>query len=352
MTEEATTKVETEASQRGVSRRDQEMERIIADREAEAAKLRESEKAPKESEVPDTKEQEKTTDKQEEITDEAIEQPEMIKLVGQDGTEYLVPKDAKAKFKIDGEEVEDTIDASFRRYQKGAAGDKRMQEAAEVRKSLEAREQALTQREAVILQQLQHAERQNKAGNLSNDDYTTKVKSLTDALLEADEDKLEAVIRDLIPGQGVLTEDVIDKKLRERELAKAQRRFLKEYPEFTLKENPALYHRVNAKTGELYAQRPDDDFWEIIKDAAESVREESRTIEDERFVARLKESGMSDTEINIILSGKKPETKKQVKKTPALPTVSARATIGEDVKPHTRAEVLAEMRQARGQPPL
>ena len=70
-----------------------------------------------------------------------------------DGKVIRVPKSARYKAKLDGEETEVDIDRITRSYQKGAAADKRLEEAARRAKELEQYERTLAQRLQEVRQQ-------------------------------------------------------------------------------------------------------------------------------------------------------------------------------------------------------
>jgi hypothetical protein len=335
------------------SKRDQDYEALVAAREAERTDDPEAASAP----VDQTPEEPITPspddggddDTKPESGDGETQDPgeqgaQMITLTDDEGNEYQVPKTAKMRLKIDGAEVEESFDRVTRGYQKGAAADKRLEQATLKQRELEERErdltargEALTQQEQAALAGLQKMEKQHKAGALSEDAYNDLSQQLVKALLE-DDDPVEGVAK-ILPqilqsNQSPLDQDeldwIIESKFRSREerrraearrnaIIKAQSRFAKDYSH--LDKNPLLRGLVNEQTKILVREKPDADPWEIIKEAAEYV-----------------ETGLEGQ------SGSK-RTGPKPKPTPR--TASARASVDTAPKPQTREEALAEMREKR-----
>lgn len=288
----------------------------------ELVKRREETKAEEEPEV-------------EEELGEKVEDPEMMEFIDSSGEVYQVPVTAAAKLKIDGEDVETPLDQALRRYQKGAAGDKKLQEASELKKTLEAKEQELTQKEQSILSQLKEADEQKKKGDLSPDDHKGVIKDLASALVDVDEDRASESLNKLVeqlrpekqkPQKSFSSKDVdkrVDRRLannqRMQMIRDAQNKFQKEYKDLAADE--VLFNEVDRKTRELVMQSPESDPWEIIEKAAEQTKKWR--------------DGLT----------KKP------KKTKTPTPASGRASIGEDEKPEpTRDDVINEIKKARGQP--
>ena len=343
----------TEATQQGVSRQEQDREALIAKRakersielnepkpEEEPALEAEAEAEPEpeievESEVkpdPEAKEELDTN-----ATPDQIQKPEMVQFTDDQGTVYEVPASAAARLKIDGKEVETPLKTAFSRYQKGAAGDKRLQEASNIKQELEAKTQALTLREQAFLNQVQEVQAKKAQGNLSNDEYTRKIKDLAGALVEADEERAAELFQQVLPKEipqsqpiGLKPADVdarvaqqFEEYMKQQDLKKAQADFYDNYSD--LAEDPMLFEMVDTKTAKLSGENPDLPPSEIIKKAAEEVKQ--------WWQGQFKKT--------------KPKRKKNTSPTPA----SGRAKIGEEeAAPETRKEILSTMRQARGQP--
>ena len=314
--------MEKEATQQGVSRQQEQRDALLIKR----SKERSEEQAHPEEEP------------MEELGTSAIEKVEdkpetMILFTGGDGKLYEVPEGATAALKIDGEEVQTPIDTALRRYQKGAAGDKRLQEASSKQRDIQAQQQDLDRREQQFLNQAKQAKTEKDRGNLSNDDYAKRIKDLSEALVEADEERTAELLREVLPRQTVAktdpleVENTVSRKLKEYrkqdDLKKAQADFYKDYSD--LAEDPMLFGMVDNKTAQIVTENPGMPPSEIITKAAKEVK----AWQDAQFKATA------------------PKKKKKQSLTP----ISGRAKIGEDEPPpQTRKDVIKTMREARGQP--
>ena len=341
------------ATREGVqkSKREQDYEALVAAREAERtddpAEASAPADQPPEEPITPSPDDGGDDDTKPESGDGGTQDPgqqgvQMITLTDDSGNHYQVPATAKIRLKIDGEEMEESFDRITRGYQKGAAADRRLEQAALKQRELEAKErelntrgEALTQQEQAALVGLQKMERQHKAGALSSDAYKDLSQQLVTALLE-DDDPVEGVARilpnilqspQLDPEQ---LDGIIESKLRSREertraqrrqaaIEKAQQQFAKDYSH--LDKHPLLRGMVNEQTKVLIAQKPDADPWEIIKEAAEYV-----------------ETGL-EGQFGSKRTGPKPK--------PTPRTASARASVDTAPKPQTRAEALADMQAKR-----
>lgn len=310
----------TDATPQGVSKRDQDLAALTASRAAER----------------DTAEQPRETTTDEGTTVAAEPTPEKgevetIKFVDEDGKEYSVPATAAARLKIDGEEVESPLEQITRRYQKGAAGEKRLHEASRARQELTRKEQELARREAELKAK---AAKPNQAGP-PKDDRTYK--DLAEAIAEADEDRLAEMLPNILANGQQRDSDpqelyrkvdtLVDSKIQQREQARAvkaaQDRFYQDYSD--LAEDPMLFDMVDRETAAIMGKKPDAAPWEIISEAAENVKKWRTKV-----------------------AGKPPKKSKVPIPTPR----GGRAHIGSDPKPPmTRQEQLNEIRKARGQIP-
>ncbi len=263
----------------------------------------------------------------------------MMTFLSEDGTEYKVPMDARATLKIDGEEIRTPVSKITQQYQKGAAGDIRMQAVTDLKRKLEQREATLSTQEAEFLNRVNTADKQKAEGNLSDDDYKAKVKELVEAVVEADEDKAVELFSTIYrqPEQDPLEVErnvtaKVAKMLDDRDVARNQEVYQKQVVEANTKfedkykdlvADPFLYDMVNTETVKISQEKPSGSPWDIIKEAAERVK---------KWRAGFK-------------------TSKSKRSTPT--PASGRSKIGEDPKPPpTRKDVLNKMREARGQPAL
>lgn len=323
----------TDATQQGVSKREEDFEALIASRAAERGE------GPAAEVQKDTQEevQGKEVAEGEEATEE--EKKPTISFTDEDGTQYEIPASARMRLKVDGAEVEETIDRMTRGYQKGAAADKRLEQASAKQRELEDKERALnargyalTQQEQAVLSKLQNMEEKHQAGRLSPDAYREKAEELVSALLDDDDpiSRVAKILPSLAAPQaeqvdlGKLQKDLKTSIRSEMELDEARDKFYQEFKD--LADDPALHHLVNERTKILVGENPHSKPWAIIKMAAEEVTEWKR-----KFA---------------------PVETAPAKPTPTPRQAAGRATIGKDVKPETREDVLNEMRKLRGQSPI
>ena len=355
-----------EATQQGVSRRDQMMADIIKQRADEKTKEsgrepdektkesgRESDEKAKESgrELDEKALAEEEMSAEEDVEEEEIKEEEdasdigdqedkeesrasknTVSIVGTDGRMYEIPADGRVKLKIDGEEIEETIDSVMRAHQKGAAGDRRLQQASEMMHVLEQRATTLSRREQEFLRRMKAADTDKAKGALSPDEHKEKAKKLVDALLDADEDTAAQILGEAFSGSqpkqdidlnavGKMVNDKVNEITKAKELEDAQERFKKEYK--NLHDDRYLFNLVDAETLTVMAETPSATPWEIIDKAAKRISNWR-------------------------------STNKQVKPKPSIrrpPTpASGRAVIGKDIKPKMREDILREMRESRGQP--
>lgn len=331
-----------EATQKGVSRRDEVMEEIIRKRNEEVktdknfkpvggeTPLEEISEEPLGTSEEETPEETPEETQEGEETQEETPEVEMITVLDDEGNEYQVPKTGKVKLKIDGEEKEATLDQVTRNYQKGAAGDKRLQEASAILRQIEEKTRALTEKEQAFQMQMQAAQEQRAKGNLSQDDYQEAVRELVTAFVDADEERALELLQNIIPppSTGALdpqaVEQVVERRMRaieqERALKEAQERFTKEYKD--LASDPKLFDLVDMETIRVQKEKPYASPWEVISEAAENVKK------------------WRDGVV-------KPKKTKPKVPTPAR----GRASIGGDEpKPQTIQDVFREIKESRGQP--
>jgi len=258
------------------------------------------------------------TEKEPEIDVENEEEPEeivakeMIQFVDEDGNKYEVPKTASTVLKLDGEEVVTPVSTMTRRYQKGAAGARRMEESNLLKQELLEKEKELAEREAALNKPV--------VPNIDNKD---KIKKLVAAVVEADEEKAVELFSDVyqkpVDIDESAIEKVVDKKVESRikkreqkdfnmKVIEANEKFETKFPE--LVEDPMLYDMVDRETAKISQSSPGRDPWKVISEAAKSVKawKEGLTV--------------------------KPTPKKKSTPTP----LSGRSKLGEDKKPPSRQE--------------
>jgi hypothetical protein len=262
----------------------------------------------------------------------------MIELVGDDGEVIKVPATARYKAKIDGQEQDVNFDQLSRSYQKGAAADKRLEEASRRVKELEEKERALTEREQAFLAQQEKLDQRREAGTVSESAYLEKAKQLLAALTSEEDEEPEKQIAAWL--QGVMTnpEDATAKAKKElmaeweRRQAEAERR---------RKEQTATQERLKAN------KRFETEFADIVGDRISYAA--AKTLAQEKWRERPSAEPWEiafevGTEIRSAKEPAKPV------KTVTPKTASARASIGKDEPVETREDVLRQIRLSRGQP--
>lgn len=316
-----------EATQQGVSRRDKEMEALLQRRREEQG-LKEE---PKDDQKPVEDDQPaEESEKVKEKPKEESESSEAFEFIGDDGSVIKVPRSSRLRTKVDGEEHEETLEKISRSYQKGAAGDKRLQEAAIIKKQLEDKERELTQREKDFIDKAQQLE-DNDEG-LSDDAQKALAGKLVNALMDADEDTAAELLGSIFPKKAELPniDKEIEFRLEKRDKERAAQkwsedvkasveRFQEEYKD--LAADTFLNDMVDRRTIINQQENPKASPWEIVKQSADEVRD---------------------------WLNKKAGTK-TAKPSPPTPA-SGRSVIKEESKPKTRADVIADMKRSRGQP--
>ena len=256
-----------------------------------------------------------------------------------DGKVIRVPKSARYKAKLDGEETEVDIDRITRSYQKGAAADKRLEEAARRAKELEEYERTLAQRLQAVRQQEAAAKRPpRERGDLKAqaqklysavlDEVDDPVAAIAEALagLSPDEDEIARVVeeRTLAKTSNLLSE----RERRAAELAAETKRnaanqwFVDNYADVV--EDKHLLGRAMQMGAERLKANPNGDYQEMVKSIGDELRE---------------------------WSGKTLSQQTRTKPKPTIPTPrSGQVPKKPEQKPQTRADILAEMKSWRGQP--
>lgn len=268
-----------------------------------------------------------------------------------DGEVVRVPATAKYRAKVDGQEIEQTVDNIIRGHQKGAAADRRLEEATrktreaeEKAAQLAAKESALTEKEKAFMASMEKAKQKQEDGNLSDDDYKDVAKELLEGLAEEDQGKLVEKVAKVFakikgPTPASIDEDALLSKAEERAVRKIEDRetqkraarierdrneanewFKTEYQDIVADE--LLMGAAKHKLLSVQAANPGMSFREVAKTVGDSVRQWAGTM------------------------------KKAPTPPPPVRGASARASVGKDAPPETRSTIFNEMRKSRGQPSL
>ncbi len=273
------------------------------------------------------------------------------------GQEIKVPATAKIRLKVDGQEVDESLDRVTRSYQKGAAADKRLEQATKLQRELEQKERnladrgiALSQKEERTLKILQGLEQKKESGKLSQDAYRNAAQKMVDALLKEENpvESLAAVLPEIMSSSQNAPVDIGQLKTslkaelkgelrQDRDLETAISDFSRDFKD--LAEDPRLFKLVDEETVVLMRLNPELSHGEIIKKAAEKVQE----WKDGMAAGTTKSNTLKKESLGG--GGMRPKPK------PSF-AASGRASIGEDVKPETHRDIINQMRQMRGQPQL
>ena len=339
-----------DATQEGVSKtkREQEIEAIRAKRAQAVAQ--EGVGEPDEPEVPEEGQPPEETEAA--PTDDPAK--DMLKFYGEDGTEYEIPATAKARLKVDGKELEEPLTKVTTRYQKGAAGDLRLQEANRVKQELEAKDKALAKRgqeltakEQAYIKRVDAANKQKSSKQGLSEDGQKVADELITALIDADEDKAKGAMSRLgifsrQPAQQPKIDPktiddrvskVVEAKWQEREQERVKKDrdaavqwFYEEHAD--LAEDDYLRTAVDRETATILRESPKKPPLEIMQEAAEKVQ---------KWVSKKTA----------------PQPAKGAKKRATPTPASGRRSMGEDPPPPpTRRERINEIRKRRGQAPL
>lgn len=288
---------------------------------------------------PEQPTEEQAVEEQPEAEEQPAEEEEGIDFYTPDGRTIRVPKSARYKAKLDGEEAEVDIDRVTRSYQKGAAADKRLEEAARRAKELEQYERTLAQRLQEVRQQEAAAKRPpRERGDLKAqaqklysavlDEVDDPVAAIAEALagLSPDEDEIARVVeeRTLAKTSSLLSE----RERRAAELAAETKRnaanqwFVDNYADIV--EDEHLLGRAMQMGAERLKANPNGDYQEMVRSIGDELRK---------------------------WSGKTLSQQTRTKPKPTIPTPrSGQVPKKPEPKPQTRADILAEMKSWRGQP--
>jgi hypothetical protein len=269
-----------------------------------------------------------------------------------DGEKIIrVPFTAKIKVKVNGEEAEQTLDNLTRSYQKGASADKRleyatltMREAERRQKELEEKEAELTTKERDFVAKMAKLDAQKESGDLSTDGHKKAAAALLKGLMADDEsvaeEQIAEALRALSTPKVEFDEDAI--------LSKADQRVLKIIEKREAERAQRVQADERSKANQWFAVTYSDLYEDPVKfKVAEAMIKKAR---EENPMASHMELAKYAGEAAREWLGANIAIKQQPKATPKA--VTARAKIGEDKKPPSRNDILNEMRQMRGQPPL
>lgn len=246
-----------------------------------------------EGDEPDEDETGETDDSEQEEQEQAAKAP----VYQNDAGEWVM------KLKVNGEEVERSLDQITATAQKNEAAEVRLQQASQRQKALEQREQQLQEYQAALEAEHQRLEKLSQNTQPSEQDAgengTEDVKALAaqhrQYLYDGEDDKADEVMAKLLNigrQQPTLDVDEIVNQAVQRSVQEQQRLTQQEQQEKTQAEynaslqrggkwarenygellnDPDMYRLVDGKTEELSEQNPDLTPEEVIKQATEYV---------------------------------------------------------------------------------
>jgi hypothetical protein len=265
--------------------------------------------------------------------------------------QYVVRVDGKPMFKtlVDGKEELIPLDRARQQLQKHLAADVRLQQAAELRKQLDARAAALQATEAQL------KSRQSTAPAPTELNFDAEAIEIVRSLVTEPEDKAAARLAQTLKAfrqaSAPVDVDAITKKaaevatrtLEEREQSRALKSgfdtFTSSYKDIA--SDPELFAIADRKTDAIAAEHPEWSPGEVMLEAGKQTREWLKSIG-----APVKET------VDPKIPGGAPSNRQQRKESlrpMPTPRTARPAATEENDRPATAADVVAEMRKSRGQ---
>lgn len=253
----------------------------------------------------------------------------------------------KVKVKVEGHEIEVPVSEVVARAQKNWAADLRLQEAAKRQRELDDRERKLAERETALTSGAEKRDGQpSGTAPAAGEDVERDLDEVVSSLFAGDDKKAKESLKKILnrrtpaTGQPVNKSELVAAAVAElrreqqaerdvayrKQLEKAVDVFNKDYPDLSADESWAA--AWDAETAKLQRANPERDLVEIAREAGNNLRR------------KINGNGQGGTRL---------ERKRQAG--PALRGDGVRAETGHDEPaPKTRAQVIAGMRKARGQP--
>jgi len=246
----------------------------------------------------------------------------------------------KVRVKVDGQVVEMPLSEVTKGYQKDAVASRRLAQAAEERKALEAKERAIEERERQL------AAAKTPPSSLDEDeDVNTQIAAAMNALIEGDETAATEALKTVLQGRRASTTPAIDEEALIEKAAQRieQQRIAEEnakaWNEF-VGANEAFADE-NSKERQYGDYLFNTKYTPQIASGEISYREAlSRAAEEVAEVFKAPESAPQNSR------KEKEERKKSIDNLPVAGARNARQPEPEE----TTEDVLAEMRKQRGQP--
>lgn len=258
----------------------------------------------------------------------------MVKIQLDDGSVMEVPKSAiRSTLKIDGAEQEMNLQDIERGYQKDAAGSKKLEEAA-----------ALKRKAEELMAQLQNPSRASAdpvTPAPSSEDVQKAAEQIVQSLFEGErEDAVKAVATLLKPKPVMLNEDELAAKIERRLDGKAAGQWFKDtYKDIV--EDERLFGMADRRADELLRENPTLSYRDVFKKAGDEVMEWLDSY-------RPKAQPEVTEKAPVRLQDREERKRETVESLPMA--AGAIASIGQDApRAKTPSETIQEMRKARGQ---
>jgi len=253
--------------------------------------------------------------------------------------------------KVDGEETDVRWEDVLSQYQKNSSADKRLQEASERQRELEEYEAKLnayrSHLESQVTQPSSDAGDEVSPSSDATDDLYGQYH---DALFQGDETKANSLLKKIRAAEKPSTpeidvNDIIERtkaEMREEEKQARERgyetrrqdavkMFHDEYPDIA--GDPSLLAVADRRSAELYSDNPTRDPWDIMQECADYARTWLNSYVEKMGGAK----------------GEDQRTQRKQNMDEVVPR-NVKATIGEDQVEPTYSDIIAEMKQGRGQP--
>ena len=261
--------------------------------------------------------------------------------------ETVKPNEHLIKVKVDGEELDLTLEEIVKGYQKDATGSQRLTQAAEERKALDADREAFkleqTQYKEQLATQEAEPEQDQQPSNDVDNDFVEKLRdSMDDLSVGSEEEQLKAAtaIKELLGGRGdnpAIQENEIvsqaaqqatERALAQIEFNDAKQKFVDDYQDIA--SDATLYQMA---TNAYYKAAPQSQTHEeAFKKAGDEIRQWR--------------DGLVNNQKDEV--SKKVALKEQMAKEPT--TVGKRATPKPEEEEPTTSDIIAAMKAGRGQP--
>ena len=253
--------------------------------------------------------------------------------------------------KVDGEEKDVLWNDVLTQYQKNSSADKRLQEASERQRELEEYETKLNAyRSHLETQARQPSSDAVEQESPSSDATDALYEQYHDALFQGDEVKASGLLKKIRAADRPSTPEIDVNSIVERTKAEmreeekqarergyetrrqdAVKMFHNEYPDIS--GDPSLLAVADRRSAELYSENPTRDPWDIMQECAEYSRAWINA-----YVEKL---------------GGGPAEERRTQRKQNMDEVvprNVKASIGEDEVEQSYSDIIAEMKQGRGQP--